>query len=164
MEQTNAIVDINVMRLNCQLPTFNARQGHNFVALFRRVPADVTGLFVRVFKSNGAYFDVSGHEHANGSWSVRIPAACFPVAGDFRYEIHATSADDQPAAIGEGPLSVAPFSTTTAPVEPGTVQEVAQLPCDGGGFVQVVMKWDGHEWMPEAVNSAAVNEGGNGNA
>jgi len=164
MEQINAIVDCNVSRLDVQLRPFKARQGHNFVALFTRVPADVTGLFVRVFKENGAYFDVSGHERRNGSWTVRIPAACFPAAGEFRYEVHATSADDQPAAIGEGPLSVAPFSTTTTPVAPGTVQNVAQLPCEGGGFVQVVMKWDGYEWMPEAVHSATANEGGNENA
>ena len=128
------------------------------------MPADVTKLFARVFKSNNAYFDVTAHEHPDGRWTVRIPAACFPFEGEFKYEVHSTASDDQPAAIGEGRLLVQPFSTTTDPVEPGTVQEVAQLPCEGGGFVQVLMKWDGHEWMPEAVHSAAVNEGGNGNA
>ena len=159
MEQINANVDCDVARLDAPLRPWKARQGHNFVALFRRVPADVTGLFVRVFKANGAYFDVTGHEHPDGGWTVRIPAACFPNAGEFRYEVHATAADDQPAAIGEGRLAVESFSTTTTPIAPGTVQEVAQLPCEGGGFVQVLMKWDGHEWMPEAVHSATANEG-----
>lgn len=159
MEQINAIVDCDVARLDAPLRPWKARQGHNFVALFRRVPADVTGLFARVFKANGAYFDITGHEHPDGGWTVRIPAACFPNAGEFRYEVHATAADDQPAAIGEGRLSVASFSTTTTPIEPGTVQEVAQLPCEGGGFVQVVMKWDGFEWVQAAVHHAAVNEG-----
>ena len=162
MEQINASVDCDVARLDAPLRPWKARQGHNFVALFRRVPADVTGLFARVFKENGAYFDITGHEHPDGGWTVRIPAACFPNAGEFRYEVHATAADDQPAAIGEGRLSVAPFSTTTTPIEPGTVQEVAQLPCAGGGFVQVVMKWDGFEWMPEAVASATANDGTEG--
>ena len=162
MDQINADVDCDVSRLDFPLRAWKARQGHNFVALFRRVPADVTKLFVRVFKSNDAYFDITAHEHPDGGWTARVPAACFPYDGDFKYEVHATAADDQPAAIGEGRLLVQPFSTTTTPIAPGTVQEVAQLPCEGGGFVQVVMKWDGFEWMPEAVHSATANEGTEG--
>ena len=102
---------------------------------------------------------MTAHEHADGGWTARIPAACFPAPGELRYEVHARAADDEPAAIGEGRLLVQSFSTTTTPIEPGTVQEVAQLPCEGGGFVQVVMKWDGFEWMPEAV----VNNSNGGN-
>lgn len=158
MEQVNAIIDCDSERLNFPKRTMYARQGHNFVALLRRVPADVTNVFVRVFKADAAYYDVTAHEHPGGDWVCRIPAACFPRAGEFRYEVHATACDDQPAALGEGNLSVAPFSTTTSPIAPGTVQEVAQLPCDGGGFVQVVMKWDGFEWMPEAVVAATAND------
>ena len=159
MDQINAVVDCDVSRLDFPLRAWKARQGHNFVALFRRVPADVTKLFVRVFKSNDAYFDITAHEHPDGGWTARVPAACFPYEGDFKYEVHSTASDDQPAAIGEGRLLVQPFSTTTTPIAPGTVQEVAQIPCEGGGFVQVVMKWDGFEWVQAAVHHAAVNEG-----
>lgn len=159
MDQVNAIVDCDVERLNFPLRPFFARAGHNFVARFRRVPADVTALFVRLFRENGAYFDVTAHEHPNGDWTARIPAACLPLKGDYIYEVHATASDDEPAAIGEGRLTVGSFSTTTTPIQPGTVQTVAQLPCEGGGFVQVVMKWDGFEWMPEAV----VNNSNGGN-
>ena len=162
MDQINALIYCNVDRLDFPLRPLKARQGHNFVALFRRVPADVTKLFVRVFKSNDAYFDITAHEHPDGGWTARVPAACFPYEGDFKYEVHSTASDDQPAAIGEGRLLVQPFSTTTTPIAPGTVQEVAQIPCEGGGFVQVIMKWDGHEWMPEAVHSATANEGTEG--
>ena len=162
MEQINAEIDCDVSRLDFPLRAWKARQGHNFVARFRRVPADVTKLFARVFKANGAYFDVTGHEHPDGGWTVRVSAACFPEAGEFKYEVHATAADDEPAAIGEGRLMVAPFSTTTEPVPVGTVQEVAQMPCEGGGFVQVGMKWDGYEWVQEAVHSATANEGTEG--
>lgn len=162
MEQINVVIDCDVSRLDFSLRAMKARTGHNFVVLIRRVPADVTGLFVRVFRGNGAYFDVTAHEHPDGEWVARIPAACFPMPAESKYEIHAMASDDQPAAIGEGRLVVAPFSTTTTPIEPGTVQEVAQLPCVGGGFVQVVMKWDGFEWMPEAVHSATANNGTEG--
>ena len=151
MEQTNAIVDCDVSRLDFPLRAFKARQGHNFVALIRRAPADVTGLFVRLFKADGSYFDVTAHEHPGGEWTVRIPAACFPSVCDTRYEIHATASDDEPAAIGEGRLVVAPFSVTTEPVEPGTLRQVAELPTSDGGTVQVVMVYDSGEWTMQAV-------------
>ena len=106
---------------------------------------------MRVFKEGGAYFDVTGHEHRDGGWTARVPAACFLATGEYRYEVHATAADDEPAAIGEGRLLVQSFSTTTTPVEIGTVQQVTQIPCEDGGFVQVVMKWNGSEWVPSAV-------------
>ena len=156
-EQTNAEIDCDVVRLDFPLRTWKARQGHNFVARFRRVPADVLGLFVRVFRENDAYFDVTGVESPDGGWTVRVPGVCFPAVGDFRYEVHSTASDGQPAAIGEGRIAVAPFSVTSTPIEPGTVQEVAQIPCEGGGFVQVVMKWDGFEWMLEALNGGSNN-------
>jgi hypothetical protein len=156
MDQINAVVDCDVSRLNIPLRPFFARVGHNFVACFRRIPSDVTRVFVRVFKSYNAYYDVSAVEHANGEWSVRIPASCFCFAGEYKYEVHATSSDDQPCALGEGKLVVKGFSTTTNPEKPGAVQRVAELPCEGGGFVQVVMKWDGYAWMPEAIYNAAT--------
>lgn len=163
MDQFNAVIDCDVSRLDFPLRAMKARTGHNFVVLIRRAPADVTGLFVRVFRADGvSYFDVTAHEHPGGEWVARIPAACFPMPAESKYEIHATAADDQPAAIGEGRLVVSPFSTTTTPIEPGTVQEVAQLPCEGGGYVQVIMKWDGFEWVQAAVHHATANEGTEG--
>ena len=119
MDQINAEVDCDVSRLDFPLRAWKARQGHNCVARVRRVPADVTKLFVRVFKTNATYFDITAHEHPDGGWTARVPAACFPFAGDFKYEVHATASDDQPAAIGEGRLLVQPFSTTTTPIAPG---------------------------------------------
>jgi hypothetical protein len=160
MEQINALVDCDVARLNVPLRTFYARVGHNFVARFRRVPADVTRLFVRVFRANGAYFDVSANGLATGEWVARIPATCLGDVGSFKYEVHATAYDDEPCAIGVGRLVVGPFSTTTNPDKPGVIQKVAELPCEGGGYVQVVMKWDGFAWVQEAVYNASTNEGG----
>lgn len=153
MEQTNAIIDCDVTRLDVPLRSWKARQGRNFVALLRRVPADVTGLFVRVFRANGVYFDVQAHEHPGGEWTVRIPATCFPAVGDFRYEVHATAADDQPTAIGEGRLVVQPFSATAAvgTVPDGETQQVATLPTADGGKVQVVMVYADGEWRMQAV-------------
>ena len=163
MEQTNAVIRCDVERLDSMLRPMNARQGHNFVVRLQNVPEDVSGVFVRLFKMDGvAYYDVTAHEHSGCGWVCRIPAACFPTAGKSRYEVHATSADGQPAAIGEGRLIVGPFSTTTTPVPAGTVQEVSQVPCEGGGYVQMLMKHDGFEWVPCAVYNATANDGTEG--
>lgn len=153
MEQINAVVDCDITRLNAPLCPFFARVGHSFVALFRRVPADITGLFVRVFKANGSYFDVTAHEHADGTWLARIGAACFPAELDGKYEVHAYAADDQPTAIGEGRQVVQPFSATAAAgaVAEGETQQVATLPTADGGTVQVVMVYADGEWRMQAV-------------
>lgn len=151
MEQINAIVDCDVSRLDFPLRAWKARQGHNFVALFRRVPADVTKLFARVFKADGSYFDVDGHEHRDGGWTVRVPSTCFPSVGESKYEVHATASDDEPAAIGEGRLVVQSFSVTSTPAEPGAVQRVTELPTADGGTVQVVMVYDDGVWKMQAV-------------
>lgn len=154
MEQINAAVDCDITRLNAPLRPFYARVGHSFVALFRRVPADTTGVFVRVFKADGSYFDVTAHEHADGTWLARIGAACFPAVVDGKYEVHAYAADDQPTAIGEGRLVVQPFSATAAvgTVPDGTVQQVAELPTSSGSTVQVVMVYANGEWQMQVID------------
>jgi hypothetical protein len=110
-DQTNAIVDCDVARLNAPLRTWFARAGHNFVARFRRIPADVTGVFVRIFQEGDTYFDVDAIFHFSGEWSVSLSASTFPAAGTFRYEVHATASNDEPCALGEGRIEVQPFST-----------------------------------------------------
>lgn len=153
MEQINAAVDCDITRLNAPLRPFYARVGHSFVALFRRVPADTTGVFVRLFRADGSYYDVTAHEHADGTWLARIAAACFPAGLDGKYEVHAYAADDQPTAIGEGRLVVQPFSATAAvgTVPDGETQQVATLPTADGGTVQVVMVYADGEWRMQAV-------------
>lgn len=153
MEQINAAVDCDITRLNAPLRPFYARVGHSFVALFRRVPADTTGVFVRLFRADGSYYDVTAHEHADGTWLARIAAACFPTGLDGKYEVHAYAADDQPTAIGEGRLVVQPFSATAAvgTVPDGETQQVATLPTADGGKVQVVMVYADGEWRMQAV-------------
>lgn len=153
MEQINAAVDCDITRLNAPLRPFYARVGHSFVALFRRVPADTTGVFVRLFRADGSYYDVTAHEHADGTWLARIGAACFPAELDGKYEVHAYAADDQPTAIGEGRLVVQPFSATAAAgsVADGVTQHVTTLPTADGGEVQVVMVYADGEWRMQAV-------------
>ena len=112
-EQINAVIDCDITRLNAPLRPFFARQGCNFVALFRRVPADVTGVFCRVFKASGST-DVDALPNADGSWLCRMDAACFPAVLDSKYEVHAQAVDGESVAIGEGRLVVEAFSAANA--------------------------------------------------
>ena len=116
-DQTNAVVDCDVARLNAPLRPWFVRAGHNYVVRFRRIPADATGVFVRIFREGDAFFDVDAIFHFSGEWSVRLAASTFPAAGTFRYEVHAVASDDEPCAIGEGQIEVAPFSTAAKSVE-----------------------------------------------
>lgn len=112
MDQINAFVDCDVARLNVPLRTWRARRGFNFVAVLRRVPADVTCVKVRVYSveaSQGVeavYTDVSAIERADGSWVARCPSSAFPNAGELHYDVSGVAADDEPCAIGDGRLVV----------------------------------------------------------
>lgn len=153
MDLLNAKIIIRPERLNYPLATIEARQGHGLVAKITNAPADVTGVFFRIFKKDGAYFDISANEHMDGTWTVRIKGVCFPDVGQFSYEIHAKGCDDDPIALGAGVLNISPFSITNEAVEPGTQQVVAEIPCKGGGVVQTVMEWDGYEWVLSAIHN-----------
>lgn len=118
MEQVNAVVDCDVARLNIPLRPWFARTGHGFVALLRRVPADVTQVCARVYTSETEYEEVAAQEHADGSWQVRCPADLFPAAGELRYEVFGTASDDEPCALGEGRLCVQAFGPQEEPEPP----------------------------------------------
>lgn len=153
MDMVNAVIPLSPDRLNFPLRPWMARQGHGFVAKFSNVPADITGLYVRIFKEDGAYFDQSGVEHRDGTWSVRVKGVCFPVVGEFKYEVHAKGCDDEPVALGDGLLCVQAFSITNDALPVGTQQLVTEMPCEGGGVVQTVMVWDGFTWVLQAIHN-----------
>lgn len=152
MEQINAYIELSPQRLVRPLATAFPRRGHSFVFAFTRAPADVIGLFVRVFRPNGAYFDVPANWHSELRYhSAYAIGTCFPDVGDARYEVHATDARGNPTALGAGALRIADFSTTASPAETGDPVQVAQIPARGGGFVNVLMVKDEHgQWVYEA--------------
>ena len=112
MDQINAIVDCDVSRLNAPLRTWRAVRGFGFVALLRRVPADVTGVSVRVYSVEAAqgvqavYADCAGVERADGGWLVRCPSSAFPNSGELHYAAAGVASDGEPCALGRGRLVV----------------------------------------------------------
>ena len=153
MDQADDIIDLCMERHKKPLRHIRPRAAHGFVAVLRNVPSDVTDAYIRVFipEGHGAYHDVRGHERPNGDWIVRIPPLCIPTAGETKYEVHGQTAEGWPFAGGEGPCTVAPFSIGTAPAEEGEPQTVAELPVEGGGRIQVVMVWDGYDYVMKAI-------------
>ena len=151
MEMYNAIIDIDVERLNLPRRPIFVRQSHAHALKLRGVPADVTNVYVRLFRANGAYFDVAAHEHPDGTYSVRIPSGTLPDVGEFPYEVHARDRMNDSVALGEGTLHVQSFTTTTNPDKPVEPQVVTEMPCEGGGVVQVVQVWDGYDWVQKAI-------------
>lgn len=151
MEQTNAIINLAPSRLNFPLAPIYPRRGHSFVFDLRDAPADVTRLFVRIFRPNGAYFDVPANWHEDGRYTAYAIGTCFPDIGCCRYEIHASDYRGNPTALGEGIVTISDFSTTASPAETGEPVQVAQIPARGGGFVNVFMVCDEYgQWVYEA--------------
>lgn len=152
MDRVNAIINCNVMRLDRDAETIHARVGHSLRIAAKGVPSDVTGLFIRLFRPDGAYYDVPGNEHPNGIWTIYAIGTTVPSEGDSRYEIHASDAYGNPAAIARGRMKVLPFSTTGTPAEPGEVMTIAQIPTADGAMVQVRMvKDESGSWVYQAV-------------
>lgn len=152
MEQTNATVRVDAARLNFPLAPLHARAGHSFRMLLAGVPADVEGVYVRLFRPDGAYYDVRANEHAGGAWTAYAVGTCFPAAGRSSYEVHAEDARGNPTALGAGTLDVAPFSASSSPSEPGAPVRVCEIPTKDGALVQIRMVLDdAGEWVYEAV-------------
>lgn len=152
MEQTNATVRVDAARLNFPLAPLHARAGHSFRVLLAGVPADVEGVYVRLFRPDGAYYDVRANEHASGAWTAYAVGTCFPAAGQSSYEVHAEDARGNPTALGAGTLDVAPFSASSSPSEPGAPVRVCEIPTKDGALVQIRMVLDdAGEWVYEAV-------------
>lgn len=152
-QQINARIKLNPERLNFPLSMIYARVGHSFVLLVEKVPEDCTDPFVRIFRPDGAYFDIPGNIGEDGCLFYII-GTCFPFVGNAYYEIHATDASGNPTALGEGMLNIKPFSVSTDPMQPGAPVNVAQIPAAGGGYVQIRMVKDSAgEWVYEALNA-----------
>lgn len=160
MEQTNADVRVDVARLNFPLAPLHARAGHSFAVRLKGVPSDVRGVYVRLFRPDGAYYDIRANEHADGSWTAYAVGTCFPSEGASSYEVHADDAHGNPTSLGAGTLDVAPFSASTSPVEPGEAVRVCEIPTKDGALVQVRMvKDESGEWVYEAVLPDGGEEG-----
>lgn len=151
MDQINGTVECDVGHLYRQPAKLFARQGASYVLAAKRIPGDLTQVFLRVFRPDGAYHDIMGNEHPFYR-SFYVIGTCFPQAGEAYWEIHATDARGNPTAVASGPLVIHPFSAGGVPVKPGDTIPVCQIPTPDGAMVQVQMVKDetGH-WTYQAI-------------
>lgn len=156
MENVNAVIDLNVRRLNFPLVPLHPCKGRSFTVLLRNVPADVTDVHLRVFNAEGAFYDIRANERRDGTRLAYVIGTCFPAAANVIYEIHATDARGNPAALGWGVCSVGDFSAPADAVEPSAPLQVAKIPAKDGGWVSVCMiKDEFGNWVYEADVSQA---------
>lgn len=152
MEQYNAIINCRISNLSLDCERANVRRGHSARFAVKCVPDDVTGVFLRIFKTDGSYFDFPCNYHPNGTWTILVIGTAFPDVGTSSYEVHATDADGNATALALGELRILPFSVTSSPVTAGSTVTVAQVPTADGSMVQIQMVLDeAGQWVYRAL-------------
>lgn len=120
MVMVNAIVYVNVERLDVPLVKLRARHLQSFRIGVKRVPSDVTELRLRIYRPSGGFFELPGNAQADAtSWAVYAIGTCFPEVGKARYDLRALDYRGNATALGEGELEISPFSPAASPITPG---------------------------------------------
>jgi len=103
------------------------------------IPDDVTSVVLRIFKTDlTSHYDIPVGRHPNGAGIAYAIGTCFPDVGEAKYEIHAYDAHGNMTALGDGKVSVSPFSTSGAPIEPGQPVYVTEIPDANGVMHRII--------------------------
>ena len=158
--QINAIVEIDVARLNRPLRPFFARQLHSFVAEIRGIPTDCDRVVCRVFRKGegNGFFDIPVTVAPDGAYAYII-GTCFQDVGTSKYEIHAFDADGNSTALGVGEILTLPFSASGDPLEVGEERPVMTIQDRNGGTHTITAIWDGENWTSIIDDDWAVGRG-----
>ena len=158
--QVNAIVEIDVARLNRPLRPFFARQLHSFVAEIRGIPTDCDRVVCRVFRKGegNGFFDIPVSVGPDGAYAYII-GTCFNDVGTSKYEIHAFDAEGNSTALGAGKIFAEPFSATGKPLDIGEERPVMTIKDRNGGTHTITAIWDGKNWTSILNDDWAVGRG-----
>ena len=148
MVMVNAIVYVNVERLDLPLVKLHARHLQSFRIGVKRVPSDVTELRLRLYRPSGGFFELPGNAQADAtSWTVYAIGTCFPEVGKARYDLRALDYRGNSTAIGEGELEISPFSPSAAPITPGEDVVIDTVKDDtGASHLLKAVKNDDGDW------------------
>lgn len=157
--QVNAIVEIDVARLNRPLRPFFARQLHSFVAEIRGIPTDCDRVVCRVFRKGegNGFFDIPVTVAPDGAYAYII-GTCFQDVGTSKYEIHAFDAEGNSTALGVGEILSLPFSASGEPLEVGEERPVMTIQDANGGTHTITAIWDGKNWTSILNDDWAVGK------
>ena len=158
--QVNAIVEIDVARLNRPLRPFFARQFHSFVAEIRGIPTDCDRVVCRVFRKGegNGFFDIPVTVAPDGAYAYII-GTCFQDVGTSKYEIHAFDAEGNSTALGVGEILALPFSASGEPLEVGAERPVMTIQDRNGGAHTITAIWDGKNWTSIIDDDWAAGRG-----
>lgn len=158
--QINAIVEIDVARLDRPLRPFFARQFHSFVAEIRGIPTDCDRVIVRVFRKGegNGFFDIPVTVGPDGAYAYII-GTCFQDVGTSKYEIHAFDAEGNSTALGVGEIYAQPFSASGEPLEVGEERPVMTIQDANGGTHTITAIWDGKNWTSILNDDWAAGRG-----
>lgn len=158
--QVNAIVEIDVARLNRPLRPFFARQFHSFVAEIRGIPTDCDSVVCRVFRKGegNGFFDIPVSVAPDGAYAYII-GTCFQDVGTSKYEIHAFDAEGNSTALGVGEILALPFSASGEPLEVGEERPVMTIQDANGGTHTITAIWDGKNWTSILNDDWAAGKG-----
>ena len=158
--QINAIVEIDVARLDRPLRPFFARQFHSFVAEIRGIPTDCDRVIVRVFRKGegNGFFDIPVTVGPDGAYAYII-GTCFQDVGTSKYEIHAFDAEGNSTALGVGGIYEQPFSASGEPLEVGEERPVCTIQDRNGGTHTITAVWDGFAWTSILNDDWAAGRG-----
>ena len=158
--QVNAIVEIDVARLNRPLRPFFARQFHSFVAEIRGIPTDCDRVVCRVFRKGegNGFFDIPVTVAPDGAYAYII-GTCFQDVGTSKYEIHAFDAEGNSTALGVGEILSLPFSASGEPLEVGEERPVMTIQDANGGTHTITAIWDGKNWTSILNDDWAAGKG-----
>lgn len=136
METLNAIIKVNIARLNWPTDTLNVRRLAAFRARIVGVPDDMSGVFLRLFAHDGSFNDYAAVRLPSiGAWRINVPAAAFMEVGRFDYEIHAENDEGEPVALGRGVCDVRTFTAGGIAPAANVPFVCAKMPVKGGGWV-----------------------------
>lgn len=158
--QINAIVEIDVARLDRPLRPFFARQFHSFVAEIRGIPTDCDRVVCRVFRKGegNGFFDIPVSVGPDGAYAYII-GTCFQDVGTSKYEIHAFDAEGNSTALGVGEILALPFSASGEPLEVGAERPVMTIQDRNGGTHTITAIWDGENWTSIIDDDWAAGRG-----
>lgn len=158
--QVNAIVEIDVARLNRPLRPFFARQFHSFVAEIRGIPTDCDRVVCRVFRKGegNGFFDIPVSVGPDGAYAYII-GTCFQDVGTSKYEIHAFDAEGNSTALGVGEILALPFSASGEPIDVGAERPVMTIQDRNGGTHTITAIWDGENWTSIIDDDWAAGRG-----
>lgn len=144
----NAVIHIDPKNLGRRLETIQPMQLCNFRLMIVGVPSDMAKVSVAIYRPDGERFEaIPCTQDDNGDWYAVVSGACFPNAGEAKYQIGMFDAEDAPYGGGVGKSVITAFDPMAGgePLPDGRVL-VTEIPDSSGVAHKIVAVQVDGEW------------------